>query len=737
VKGRIICLIFHIRRIITLLKKLIFICLFLFLAVQLQHPRFMHSAAADDAITATLDLPVSPSADPDPRNETTIAVSPVNSQIIVGASKVIVGGGNGVTGNTRIAVYHSSDGGRTWATSLLSLETPQKSWGRAASPSVAVDANGIFYLCTLLLDNSTFDSGVYVFTSTNAGQSFVNPLPVSLDVGSGANPKQAEKPYITIDTSSASPLKNSIYVTWVLRDRDNQGQNRQVINLAYKRPNDVAFSDIKTISHAGDMRGPAVTTGPNGEVYSAWEGIGNPRVLLFNASTDGGNTFLPLEVAPSIDLNVHNFTGSLSEPSPAIFLTGITRINCFPSIDVDRSSGPNKGTIYIAWAETTNRNDADVFVKRISPPNGGHPAISETVRVNNDFSGTDQFLPWLKVDSSNGDVEVAFYDRRDDGQSVNMYIARSTDGGVSFPTNTRVSAVSSNPRIQASVTGNGGSPIGLGNYVGLFAASGKAHLLWADTRDQKQNIYYGLVEYTTSGGGGGGGGGIANDNCVSPKAISSLPFNDSLDTRDAGSSSTDPVTCTGDPNTHSVWYSITPSVNTVYAVDTVGSDYDTVLSVFTGNCGSLTQIACNNDFGSTISDRKSSILTFSANAGTTYLIQAGGRGLGGNLKLRLGYPTVTSVEYLILPDASEFIRVLGAGFVENSATIIIQKDGEDIPLTTVNFINVRQGDGTYIELRGTRKKLRKLIKPGKSAFIKVESPIGSGRVSVPYFFTRQ
>lgn len=734
-KGRPHCLILQIRRINALLKKLIFTCLFLLLAVQLQNQPLMHRASAYQSITATMDILVSPAVDADPRNETAIAVSPVNQQIIVGASKVIVGGGNGVTGNTRIAFYHSSDGGRNWATALLSLETPQKTWGRATSPSITVDTNGVFHLCALLLDNTTFDTGVYVYTSTDGGQSFVNPLPVTLDIGSGANPKQAEKSYISSDNSPSSPLKNSVYVVWVLRDRDNQGQNRQTIKLAYKRPGEPAFSDVKTISHEGDMRGPAVTTGPNGEIYAAWEGIGNPRVLLFNASTDGGNTFLPLQIAPSIDLNVHNFTGSLSEPSPAIFLTGISRINCFPAIDVDRSAGSNRGTIYITWAETTNRNDADVFVKRLSPPNGGHPTISETVRVNNDASGSDQFLPWLKVDSSTGDVEVAFYDRRDDGQLVNTYIARSTDGGTSFPENIRVSGVSSNPRIQANVTGNGGSPIGLGNYIGLFASGGKAHMFWADTRDQKQNIYYGLVEFTTSGGGGGGG--VINDDCTAPKVISSLPYNDSMDTRAAGGFSTDPVTCSGDPNSHSVWYSLTPTIDTVYGIDTIGSDYDTVLSVFTGNCGSLTQVACNNDFGSAITERKNSILTFSASAGTTYLIQAGGRGLGGNLKLRIGYPTVTAAEYLTLPDGSEFIRVFGAGFVENSASMIIQKDGEDTPLTTVNFINARQGDNTYTELRGTRKKLRKLVKPGRSAYVRIESPIGSGRVSVPFFFTRQ
>lgn len=717
-------------------KRVLFTIIFLFIACLFYQSGFAKKDVDDAAITATLDLRVSPAADFDPRNGTSIAVSPINPQIIVGASKVILGGSNGFTGNNRIAFYNSSDGGRNWTTSLLNLETPQKTWGRASDPSLTVDTNGTFYLCALLLDNSSFDSGVYVFTSTDGGQNFTNPIPVTFDIGSGSSPKQADKCHITADTSSSSPLKNSLYVVWSLTDRTDQGQNRTVIKLAYKRPNEISFSSAKTISHEGDMRGPSITTGPNGEVYAAWEGIGNPKVILFNASTDGGNTFLPLDVAPSIELNVHNFIGSLSSPSPTIFITGVSRMNSFPTIDCDRSSGANRGTIYITWAESTNRNDADVFVKRISPPNGARPNISEPVRVNNDSAGFDQFFPWLRVDPSNGNVEVAFYDRRDDGQLINMYIARSIDGGQSFPENTRVSAVGSDPRIQASVTGTAGSQIGLGDYVGLFAANGKAHLLWTDTRELKQNIFYGLVEYTTSGGGGGGGSGITNDNCQTPKTISSLPFVEALDTRSATTSATDPLSCSGSIDSNSVWYSFTAASNTIYGLDTVGSDYDTVVSVYTGTCGALTRIACSDNFGGSIAESNRSVILFSATTGTTYLIEVSGKGGGGNLQLRFGFPTATFADYLVTADGSEFVRVFGASFVENNSTMIIRKEDGDTPLTTVNVAGQRQGDGSFAELRGTKKKLRKLIKPGRSAIVIIESPSGSGHFSVPLLFTR-
>src|SRR5262249_7121219 len=157
------------------------------------------------------------------------------------------------------------------------------------------------------------------------------------------------------------------------------------------------------------------------------------------------------------------------------------------------------------------------FVKRLTPPNGGRPDVSAPVKVNTDSTNADQFFPWLSVDQSSGAVEVAFYDRRDETQPfMNTYVARSTDGALTFSDNTRVTSTHSNPTIQASVTNLNGTPVGIGDYIGLVALNGKAHLMWADTRNQKQEIYYGVVEYVSSGGGGGGGGNApANDSCTS------------------------------------------------------------------------------------------------------------------------------------------------------------------------------------------------------------------------------
>ena len=675
---------------------------------------------------------VSPALDLDPRDETSIAVSALEPQVIVGASKVILGGGSTSPGNTRIAYYCSSDGGNRWLTPLLGLETPQKVFTRASDPSVVADADGNFYLCALMLDNFSHDNGVYVFKSTDRGLSFSQPTPAFLDLANTTNPRISDKCYITVDTSPSSPFKNTVYAVWSVNDVDEGGTPRGLIQISRRRPGDAAFSTPKTISHNGDMRGPSVATGPNGEVYAAWQGIGATKVVLFNASTDGGTTFLPNDVAPSTDYNIHNFTGSLTEPEAAISINGVPRMNSFPVIDVDRSSGPNRGAIYVAWAESTNHFDSDVFVQRMTPPNGGRPEIGAPVKVNDDGSGADQFFPWLSVDADNGSVTVAFYDRRDDpgGVLVNTYLARSTNGGASFAENTRVSTAATDPRVQRDVAGSTGSAIGIGDYIGVTATRGKAHLLWADTRNGKQEIFYGQVQYAEDSGGNP----PANDACQNARLIPGVPFTEEFDTRSATGSASDPVSCSGARDSNSVWYAITAPVQTVYGVDTIQSEYDTVLSVYTGSCGALTLVKCNNDFSNDKATANRSLLTFPAQAGVTYLIEASGTGIGGTLRLRVGAPTVTNVEYKTALDGSKALKVSGSGFVAGDATVTLGPN--TTVLTTLPFFEGPQADGTATSLFATKKKLKKLVKPGVPFLVTVESPTGSNRFSMPFLFRR-
>jgi len=109
----------------------------------------------------------------------------------------------------------------------------------------------------------------------------------------------------------------------------------------------------------------------------------------------------------------------------------------------------------------------------------------------------------------------------------------------------------------------------------------------------------------------------ANDDVAGAVVIPGLPFTDQVNTADATVAPADPSTsCFGPLAT--VWYTFTPDESTRVQIDTIGSDYDTTLAVFTGTPGQFTEVTCNDDAGSLLS-----VVRFDAVAGTQYYVMAG------------------------------------------------------------------------------------------------------------------
>ena len=69
-----------------------------------------------------------------------------------------------------------------------------------------------------------------------------------------------------------------------------------------------------------------------------------------------------------------------------------------------------------------------------------------------------------------------------------------------------------------------------------------------------------------------------------------------------------------------VWFSYTASSDSPLTIDLSGSSYDTGVVVWIGECGSLTEVDCDDDGGNGLTSR----LSFTASAGTTYHLQVGG-----------------------------------------------------------------------------------------------------------------
>jgi len=123
--------------------------------------------------------------------------------------------------------------------------------------------------------------------------------------------------------------------------------------------------------------------------------------------------------------------------------------------------------------------------------------------------------------------------------------------------------------------------------------------------------------------------GPTNDNFSTATNIGSLPFSDSVDITNATIESGEPQFCNFAPQT--VWYSFTPAATAAVKVDMQGSSFsDNVFSIyqaFGSGFGGLSVISCAS-FGNSV--------TFNAQAGTTYYIQAGKiNGGAGTLSLNL------------------------------------------------------------------------------------------------------
>jgi hypothetical protein len=145
--------------------------------------------------------------------------------------------------------------------------------------------------------------------------------------------------------------------------------------------------------------------------------------------------------------------------------------------------------------------------------------------------------------------------------------------------------------------------------INLKVEEGKTYYIQAGNMDSNGgNLHLNLKELQP----------VTNDEANTAITIDALPYSNTQDVTNASRSLDDPTTCM---NWNSVWFTFTPSHDAFIDVDTVGSNYLTALSVFTGEPGALVQVpnGCNEEaYG------LQARVTFSAAAGTTYYIMIGG-----------------------------------------------------------------------------------------------------------------
>lgn len=158
------------------------------------------------------------------------------------------------------------------------------------------------------------------------------------------------------------------------------------------------------------------------------------------------------------------------------------------------------------------------------------------------------------------------------------------------------------------------------------------------------------------------GRGTTHDLIANAKIVGQLPYRDAANT--------DSTTSTGDPHSsclqawfdplNSVWYRYTATGNDRIMIDTVGSDYNSFLAVWSGTPGNLTEITCMDDlyFDATTSSSSWELnaeVSLQVTTGTTYYIQASGKEAfftddpSGELKLNIRRLLAANLPALVPP----------------------------------------------------------------------------------------
>lgn len=375
-------------------------------------------------------------------SETAIAVNPTNPMnLIVGA---ICGGD---------CAYSSLDGGQTWTQTRFTA--PFTSGG---DPAVAFCGDGSAFYVELgfgFVGGANYRTGLFVYKSTDGGQTW--SLPQTILDHTGTLSFVTDKPWIACD-STGSAFNNRVYVVY----SDRAGSLASGI-MRVKRSADsgATWSAPVVVSPAAQQNQGFLAIGPSGEVYVAWDWVPpggyNAGTIRFDKSTNGGVSF------GATDVDAATFTGIDADPN--------FRRLTYPTMAVDLSSGPRRGTIYIAWSDQRS-GDPDILLTRSAD---GGATWSPPVRVNDDAvgNGAEQWAQGLTADPD-GRVIVSFSDRRRfiGGSRYEVWGAISRDGGQTFDTNFLIADTPSQVPF----------PMFLGDYDGVAATSDHLYATWADQR---------------------------------------------------------------------------------------------------------------------------------------------------------------------------------------------------------------------------------------------------------------
>jgi hypothetical protein len=358
---------------------------------------------------------------------------------------------NSVCAYNTNSLYYTLDG-VTWIKNIPAFP----GYSVIGDPVMCYDSLGTCYYVQLYQNGNIY--GMAVIKSTNGGVSWSGAYPMAATtVG------LTDKEWVVADQSNG-PYSNYLYAGWRQFGTES--------NMRFVRSTNGGVNWSTPIQLPGSQ-GAYVSVGPRNNVpggYLYFAALLGSGIVVYRSS-DAGVTFPDQSTATSATAPGNICAGRNT-------VKNCIRTDMMPRMAVDNSYTSTRGYVYVAYAANPPGSDiADVYLVRSTDygTTWGAP-----VRVNDDATTTDQWMPTVSVDKK-GRVRVAWYDSRIDPSAnlmTKLYGAVSTNGGVSFMTNDAISDVPFNPNNMA--VGQPGGHNYMGDYIGI---SQTGYTAWMDARN--------------------------------------------------------------------------------------------------------------------------------------------------------------------------------------------------------------------------------------------------------------